>query len=166
MEIVRCKPADAAMLTAIALAAKRHWGYPERWIESWSDVLTIEREFISSHETYAAVVDGQTVGFYALGRKGDSLDLLHMWVLPNAMRRGVGRSLFHHALERTKTLGFRQLEIEADPNAELFYRRLGAHRVGTSIRVVEKQRRELPILIYEIDRQADGARHNPRPVSR
>ena len=27
-------------LTQIALAAKRHWGYPERWIEIWSSQLT------------------------------------------------------------------------------------------------------------------------------
>ena len=160
MEIIRCRPDDAATLTAIAFAAKRHWGYPERWIESWSDVLTVEREFISSNETYAAVVDSQTVGFYALGRKGDRLDLRHMWVLPNSMRRGVGRSLFLHALERTKALGFRKLEIEADPNAEPFYQRLGAHRIGTSIREVEQQRRELPILVFEIDPRTTGARHN------
>ena len=159
MKILRCIPDKASTLTAIAFAAKRHWGYPERWIESWRDLLTIEREFISNHETYAAVVDGQTIGFYALGRKGDGLDLLHMWVLPAAMRRGVGRSLFHHALERTKALGFRYLEIEADPNAEAFYQRLGARRIGTSIGKLEQQRRELPVLVFEIDRQAAGARH-------
>jgi GNAT superfamily N-acetyltransferase len=150
VQIVPCKSEDAVALTAIAFAAKRHWGYPEHWIQSWSDVLTIEREFISSHETYAAVVDGQIVGFYALGRKGDRLDLVHMWVLPSTMRRGVGQSLFHHALGRTKALGFHQLEIEADPNAEQFYQRMGAHRIGTNIREVEQQRRELPVLIFEI----------------
>lgn len=53
-----------------------------------------------------------------------------------------------------------------DPNAEPFYQRLGAHGIGTSIREVEQQRRELPILIYEIDCEADGARHNPRRVNR
>jgi hypothetical protein len=50
-------------------------------------------------------------------------------------------------------LGFRALEIESDPNAEGFYQRLGARRIGSSLREVEQQRRVLPILIYEIDRQ-------------
>jgi hypothetical protein len=40
MHIVRAKPEDAANLTGIAFAAKRHWGYPENWIESWRDLLT------------------------------------------------------------------------------------------------------------------------------
>jgi len=154
MHIARARPEDAARLSEIALAAKRHWGYPERWLESWRDVLTVQPEFIASHETYAAVVDGRPVGFYALGRKGERLDLLHMWVLPDAMGRGVGRSLFFHALECAKALGFFELEIESDPNAEAFYERMGAHRAGSSIREVEGQCRALPILVYDIDRAA------------
>lgn len=142
------------MLTEIAFAAKRHWGYPERWIEAWRDVLTVPPELIASHETYAAIVDGRNVGFYALGRKGGRLVLLHLWVLPDAMGRGVGRALFAHARERMKALGFSELEIESDPNAKGFYQRMGAHRAGTSVGEVAGQRRELPILIYEINHAA------------
>ena len=150
MHIARAKPDDAAVLTDIAFAAKRHWGYPKKWIESWRDMLTVQPEFITSHETYAAILDGRTVGFYALGRKDDKLDLLHMWVLPDVMGRGVGRSLFYHSLERTRELGFRELEIESDPHAEGFYRHMGARRVGANIKELDGQRRELSILIYEI----------------
>ena len=152
MQIVRAKPDDAAVLTEIAFAAKRHWGYPERWIESWREALTVQPEFIARHETYAATLDGRTVGFYALGRKDDTLDLLHLWVLPEAMGRGVGRSLFFHSLERARKSEFQKLQIESDPNAEGFYQHMGAHRVGTSIKEVDGQRRELPDLIYEIYR--------------
>jgi GNAT superfamily N-acetyltransferase len=150
LQIVQAKPADAPVLTDIAFAAKRHWGYPERWIELWHDILTIRPQFIDRHETHAAMVDGRAVGFYALGCQDGRLDLLHMWVWPDWMGRGVGRSLFRHAIERAKTLGFRVLEIESDPNAEGFYEHLGARRVGVSIRELAGQRRELPILIYEI----------------
>ena len=73
------------------------------------------------------------------------------------MGRGVGRSLFLHALERTRALGFRALEIESDPNAEGFYLRLGAHRVGVNVHRVEQHQRELPVLIYEIDASPHGS---------
>jgi ribosomal protein S18 acetylase RimI-like enzyme len=66
MEIHRAKPEDAVALTEIAFAAKRHWGYPEQWIQRWKDVLTIQPEFIARNETYVAFLDGQPVGFYAL----------------------------------------------------------------------------------------------------
>jgi|SRR5262245_16873441 len=54
MRIVRAKPDEAEALTEIAFAAKRHWGYPEKWIESWRETLTVTPEFIASHETYVA----------------------------------------------------------------------------------------------------------------
>ena len=151
MQITTAKQDDAARLTDIAFAAKRHWGYPDDWMESWRDILTVRPEFIASHETFSAVVDGQLVGFYSLGQKDGRLDLLHLWVLPDWTGRGIGRSLFCHALERMRALGFRELQIESDPNAEGFYQRLGARRAGVSVQTVEQQRRELPILIYEVD---------------
>src|SRR5258708_3804497 len=129
VHIARAKPEDAELLTEIAFAAKRHWGYPEKWIESWRELLTIRPEFISNHETYAAILDCRTVGFYALSAKAGRLALLHMWVLPGAMGRGVGRSLFAHSLEGARRLGFREMEIESDPNAEGFYVHMGARRV-------------------------------------
>jgi GNAT superfamily N-acetyltransferase len=157
MHIKAAKPEDAERLTEIAFAAKRHWGYPELWMESWRDLLTVSPEFIQSHETFLAVINGQSVGFYALGRNNGRADLLHLWVLPGWMGKGIGRSLFQHAIGRTKALGFRELEIESDPNAEGFYRRLGARRVDVRLHTLEQQRRELPVLIFEVEnlRHAD-----------
>src|SRR5216683_4870421 len=71
MHITRARPDDAATLTEIAFAAKRHWGYPMSWIESWRDVLTVRPEFIAGYETYAAIDESRAIGFYALGRKGE-----------------------------------------------------------------------------------------------
>jgi GNAT superfamily N-acetyltransferase len=151
MQVRAASPEEAARLTEIAFAAKRHWGYPENWMQSWREILTVTPEFIASHETFSAVIDAQPVGFYALRQKGDRLDLLHLWVLPRWMGKGIGRSLFCHALERVKALGVRVLEIESDPNAEGFYQRLGPRRVGTNIYTVDGHHRELPVLIYEIN---------------
>jgi ribosomal protein S18 acetylase RimI-like enzyme len=148
MQIKAARPEEAVRLTEIAFAAKRHWGYPENWMKSWREILTVTPDFIATHETFSAVIDDQSVGFYALRQKGTRLDLLHLWVLPKWMRRGIGRSLFCHALERVKALGFRELEIESDPNAEGFYQRMAARRVGTNIYKVDGQQRELPVLIY------------------
>jgi GNAT superfamily N-acetyltransferase len=151
IQIEATKQEDAATLTEIAFSAKQHWGYPERWMEAWREELRITPEFILSHETYSAVIDGQVVAFCALGEKNGRLILLNLWVLPAWMGRGIGRALFDHAVMRGRTLGFRELEVESDPNAEGFYLRMGARRVRVSIHVVEEQRRELPILIYQFE---------------
>lgn len=150
IQIRAARPDEAGRMTEIAFAGKRHWGYPQNWMKSWRGILTVTSEFIASHETFSAVIDDQSVGFYALRQKGARLDLLHLWVLPEWMGRGIGRSLFRHALERVKALGFRELEIESDPNAEGFYQRLGARRMGTNTYTVDGQQRELPVLIYGV----------------
>jgi hypothetical protein len=80
MIIERAKPRTAQTLTDIAFAAKRHWNYPQNWIDSWRDAMTVQPEFIASHETYAVLVDGRIVGFYALVEKGDKLDLVYVGI--------------------------------------------------------------------------------------
>jgi len=151
MQIVRAKPEDAEALTKIAHAAKRHWGYPERWIESWREILTMRPEFIAANVAYSASEDGRAVGFYLLTTESDGLHLDHLWIAPQAMGRGIGRALFAHAVEKTRGLGHRTLRIEADPNAEGFYARMGARRVGEIVTEIEGQRRELPLLLYDLE---------------
>jgi GNAT superfamily N-acetyltransferase len=151
MQIVRAKPEDADALTEIAHAAKRHWGYPERWIQSWRDILTMRPEFIAANVTYAAIEDNRAVGFYLLTTESDGLHLDHLWILPHAMGRGIGRALFEHAVEQTRRLGHRTLKIEADPNAEGFYACMGARRVGVTVTIVENHPRELPLLLYDLE---------------
>jgi len=152
MQILRARPEDAATLTRIAFAAKRHWGYPERWIASWTQLLTVEPQSIAEQQTYIAYIDGEPVGFYSLRRGAKVMSLEHLWVLPHAMGRGVGRALFLHAVEQVRALGFETLQIESDPNAAGFYEHMGARRVATTVTELEGQPRELPILVYEIDR--------------
>jgi GNAT superfamily N-acetyltransferase len=153
MRIVRAKPQDAEALTEIAYASKRHWGYPERWIESWRDTLTIRAEFIAANAAWCAIEDSRAVGFYLLTSESDGLHLDHLWIVPSAMGRGIGRALFEHAVEQTRQLGHRTLKIEADPNAEGFYARMGARRVGEAVTEIEGQRRELPLFLYELQKQ-------------
>ena len=130
MIIRRAVPADAAALTALAHAAKRHWKYPEAWIVLWQRDLTVSPRFIERYPVHAAVEGDESVGFYALTFAGADCELEHLWVIPARMGAGIGRRLFEHAVERCRAIGAGRLWISADPNAEDFYRRLGARRVG------------------------------------
>jgi GNAT superfamily N-acetyltransferase len=150
MQIVRAKPEDAEALTQIAHAAKRHWGYPDRWIEAWRDILTMRPEFIAANVAYCAMEEDRAVGFYLLTTENDGIHLDHLWILPAAMHRGIGRALFEHAVAQTRDLGFRKIKIEADPNAEGFYQRVGACRVGVNSTEMDGQPRELPLLEFRI----------------
>jgi GNAT superfamily N-acetyltransferase len=148
MKIARAEPEDAEILTEIAHAAKRHWGYPESWITAWRDILTMRPEFLAANTGYIASEDDRPLGFYVLTTDDDGIHLDHLWILPAAMGRGIGRALFEHAVAQATNLRFDSIKIEADPNAEGFYRRMGAIRVGTSVSQVEGEHRELPLMEY------------------
>lgn len=150
MMIVRARSEDSEILTAIAHAAKRHWGYPENWIAAWRDILTMRPDFIAGNIAYCAMENDRTIGFYVLTQEDDGIHLDHLWILPEAMGRGIGRGLFEHAVIEATKLGFSLIKIEADPNAEGFYKRMGATRVGTSSSQVEGEHRELPRMQFEI----------------
>jgi GNAT superfamily N-acetyltransferase len=150
MEILRATPGDAGTLTRISFAAKRYWGYPEQWMERWRESLTITPDFIRRNEVYVAVLEGEMVGFYALAGQGQKIELEHLWVTPEHIGTGVGRLLFDHAVRRAASLGAETLRIESDPNAEGFYRRMGAVRVGEISYPIDGQKRTLPLLVAEI----------------
>jgi GNAT superfamily N-acetyltransferase len=145
-EILFAKPDQAKTLTQIAFAAKRHWGYPERWIKIWSPTLTVSEEFIERNDTYIAYLMGKPVGFYAISVENTKASLEHLWVLPSHMRKGIGAKLFKHALSRCKELELHTLEIESDPNAQGFYEHMGAKKVREAVGEVDGQLRVLPVL--------------------
>ena len=145
-EILRAKPDQSKALTQIAFAAKRHWGYPERWIQLWSPILTVSPEFIEQHDTYVALKDEMAIGFYAIAVEDERASLEHLWVLPEYMGKGVGAKLFKHALTQCKVIGAHTLEIESDPDAQGFYERMSATKVRESVGKVDGQPRILPVL--------------------
>ena len=151
VQIRRARPDEADVLTEIAHAAKRHWGYPESWIEHWQADLTITPEFIARNEMYVAMIDEEVVGCCALVFSAALAELEHMWIRPRHMGTGVGRALFLHAKERAANLEISVLEISADPNAEGFYERMGARRIGEVQSEIEGQPRVLPRLSVDLE---------------
>ena len=150
LTIRRAASTEAACLTEIAFAAKRHWGYPESWLEEWREDLTISTEFIAHHEVFVAADDDKPIGFYALATSDDKTELDHLWVLPEWMGKGIGRRLLAHALDRARVLNIATVEIVSDPNAEAFYLKAGARKIGEVPSAIEGQQRCLPRLAIDI----------------
>lgn len=117
-------------MTGITLAAKRHWGYPERWMQLWLPQLAISAEYISGNETWAAQKADRFVAWYSLAETDGELWLDNLWVLPDFIGQGIGKTLFLHALGRSRLRNASVLKMVADPNAEVFYRRMGAIKIG------------------------------------
>ncbi len=140
---------EATTLTEIAHNAKRHWGYPEHWIQHWQADLTISSDFISNNDVYVAEREGEIIGFYALVVRDRNAELEHMWVAPKHIGTGVGKELFIHAMQIAAGENVSEVEISADPNAEGFYQRMGARRIGEVSSEIDGQTRRLPRLAVD-----------------
>lgn len=146
MQILRASNEHANDLTQISILAKRHWEYPEAWIQLWAPSLTITSEYIENHEVWMMVMEDQPVAYYSFNKNEEGFWLDNLWVLPEYMGQGIGNSLFQHALERCRALGVSTLKIEADPNAQSFYERMGAHKVSEHYTEIQGEPRVLPVM--------------------
>jgi GNAT superfamily N-acetyltransferase len=146
LTLERARPEHADTLTRIAIEAKRHWGYPEPWIQHWLPQLTVTPEYILEHETWLASINDEPAAFYALKQEGEDWWLDHLWVRPGAMGQGLGALLFHYARRRARLQGAFVLKIESDPNAQGFYEKLGAAKTGERPSELDGTVRILPLM--------------------
>jgi len=140
---------EADALTLIAHKAKRHWGYPEHWIQHWQDDLTISPDFVLDNPVYVAECEGELMGFYAFVLQDGKAVLDHLWVTPEHIGAGVGKKLFIHAMQSASRRNISEVEISSDPNAEGFYRKMGAHRIGETVSEIDGKSRPLPRLTID-----------------
>ena len=146
ISIRRALPEEANVLSKIALSAKAHWGYPERWIEIWTPLLTFSAEYFEENESWAAILNNKPIAFYTLQEKHGNAWIEDLWVLPEYIGQGVGRQLFLDALSRARYREYKVLQLEADPNAIGFYEKMGMHKIGERHSDIDGQPRILPIM--------------------
>lgn len=150
MKIIRATKDDADSLTAIAISAKRHWNYPEAWIQHWLPQLTISAEYISANEVWIMVDEEKPIAFYSLSQDEEGYELGHLWVLPEYIGQGIGKQLLQHTFERCKLLNIYNLKIYADPNAQSFYEKMGATKISEYHSDLFGQDRVLPIMEIQL----------------
>lgn len=146
----RVHPEEADKLTWIALTAKRHWGYPERWMKIWAPQLAFSEDYFEENESWVAAMEEEPVAFYTLLDKNGKAWIENLWVAPELIGQGIGKMLFLHAVELVRQRGYKLLQLEADPNALGFYEKMGMHQISERRSDVEGQPRVLPVMEMEL----------------
>lgn len=131
------------------LRSKRSWGYSDEFMALMGGEMTITPADVVSDQVELLEADGVILGMLRLQRRSDHAYLQDLFVEPDLMGQGLGRALFERAIGCAREWGYRELRFESDPNAEAFYLRLGAERVGTSPSSLLPGR-ELPLLRYPL----------------
>jgi GNAT superfamily N-acetyltransferase len=148
--IRRAGPAEAGVLSTLALRSKAHWGYDADFLAACQDDLTLSADDIATSAVY--VFDGASTpsGIYRLVLRDDSVvELDALFVEPAAMGQGVGRRLWQHAVSTATKLGRSEMVWQSDPQAEGFYLAMGARRAGESASTVMPGRM-LPLMHFRL----------------
>ena len=128
LQITKAVVADIDTLNRISLASKKHWRYPQDWIDHWREDLKVTTTHFEEHQVIKAVLENEgqeiIVGFCIVGETDQEYEVLHLWVDPPYIGKGYGKTLLNQALEMAITTP-KDILVEADPNAEAFYKAMG-----------------------------------------
>ena len=138
MRFRKARPDEAEFLTYFVVQAKAHWGYSAAQLEAWRPSLTVTAEQLRSQPAFVLETD-RVVGFYSLRVAGGACELDNLWVAPSEVGRGHGRELLTHVMNVARSMGLREIAIDADPNAADFYLHCGATVTGSVPAPIEGQ---------------------------
>lgn len=138
---------DTELLRDTLITSKGYWGYSQEQLEEWRANLRFEKEYIAGNTVKLILKDKEVIGFFAIV-KGDSDELDHLWLLPKAIGKGYGNLVFEQILSECKALNITEFYIISDPDAEGFYLKKGAFKVGEVYS--EPQKRMLPKLKFTV----------------
>lgn len=142
--------ADIAALAELALRSKGYWGYDDAFLEACRKELTLTAPRLAAERVRVAERGGRAAGYSSLAlHPPHDAELMDLFVDPDHIGGGVGRTLWDDLIGHARSAGARQLRIEADPHAAAWYRRRGARPVG-EVPSGSIPGRMLPLLLLEL----------------
>jgi N-acetylglutamate synthase-like GNAT family acetyltransferase len=138
---------DSGLLRDILITSKGYWGYSQDQLEKWKSALRFEDDYISRNTVKLILKDQEVIGFFAIV-KGEENLLDHLWLLPAAIGKGFGNQVFEQIVIECNKLEISSFFIISDPDAEGFYLKKGALKVGECYS--EAQKRMLPKLKFSV----------------
>ncbi len=118
-------------LTELSLrSVQERWGYCDAFMAWEPEAITVQPEHIDHAITNVLEDAGKLLGFYVLRGGPPEIEMSRLMVDPSAIGAGYGRLLWDHAVSIARELGMTAITLDADPNAEPFYRHMGAKTVG------------------------------------
>lgn len=131
MEILKAEITDDKILTKITKESKAYWGFPTETLLKWEHLLTISQKYIEENNVIKLVNNTEVIGYYSFFKKDKkTLKLDNLFILPSYIGIGLGKVLMNHFLDQTKKLGIEKITLEAEPNAEDFYKKFGFVTIG------------------------------------
>ena len=131
MNILKAETEDSELLTTITKRSKAYWGFSEEILKEWEHLLSISKDYIEKNMVYKLVENENVIGYYSyfsIDEKTIKLD--NLFILPEFIGKGFGKILMNDFLEKANRLGIKKITLDAEPNAENFYKTFGFETIG------------------------------------
>jgi GNAT superfamily N-acetyltransferase len=152
MEIINAEIADNELLTTITKKSKAYWGFSEDILKEWEHLLTVTKDYIEKNEVFKLVLNDQIIGYYSyFSIDENTIKLDNIFILPEFIGKGFGKILMNSFLEKTSQIGIKKITLDAEPNAENFYKSFGFESIGHLESSIKD--RYLPIMELRIEKQ-------------
>lgn len=152
--IRKARSEEAKKLSQLAFQSKAHWDYSLGFMLACRSELTFTSEHLThpKYVFYLAECQDALIGFYGLEQNSvHEMELAALFVAPFFIGQGYGRVLLEHAQSQAVAKGASILIIQSDPNAQGFYRAMGAYPIGYR-ESDSLPGRYLPLLVMDLPR--------------
>jgi GNAT superfamily N-acetyltransferase len=132
IRIRNASESEASVLEALQRRSSDVWEEYREQLAAHPDAIEFPQEFIDHGWARVAVLaDDTPVGLsVVIPDQVGAHELDGLFVEPDHMGRGIGRSLVEDACDRAREKGAHRLEVTVGP-AQAFYEKLGFHVAGT-----------------------------------
>ena len=155
MEIFKAGIDDNEVLTTITKKSKAYWGFSENILKEWEGLLTVTKSYIEINEVYKLVQDDQIIGYYSYFSIDEyTIKLDNIFILPEFIGKGFGKILMNDFLKNIRQLGINKITLDAEPNAEKFYKMFGFETIGQLESSIKE--RYLPIMELQIEKKINS----------
>lgn len=131
MEILKAEISDNELLTTITKKSKAYWGFSDDILKEWEHLLTISKSYIEKNKVYKLIHNNQIIGYYSYFFTDEQTIMLdNIFILPEFIGKGFGKVLMNDFFVKISSLNINKITLEAEPNAEIFYKKFGFETIG------------------------------------
>ncbi|MCL9685053.1 GNAT family N-acetyltransferase [Legionella maioricensis] len=123
---------DLEIINSLIRESKGFWGYSDAFLDDFMKQWGVKETYIHSNDLILFGKGEGLIGLYAFKINDDEAPELDLFFINRKqIGQGIGKIMWQHALDHALKHHWTEFKIIADPNAEPFYKRMGATTIGT-----------------------------------
>ncbi|KTD64035.1 GNAT family N-acetyltransferase [Legionella spiritensis] len=132
MQYRRANVSELPKINEFIYQSKNYWGYSPTFMMDFMNKWGVTLSFFETCEIILAEENNTLLGLFAFKINEDNKPELDLFFInAKKIQQGLGKLVWQQAIEYAKNKGWHEFLLISDPNAEGFYRAMGAEVIDT-----------------------------------